>query len=145
MSKKAIVIKEIHQLANLYNLTDIWRDENPKNERFTWRNKSLKIQCRLDFFLISKQLSDVAQSCNIINAPETNHSAITLHLKTEDLMQPRGPGFWKFNNSLLEDEGYTSKLRQNLPLFREKYADLVDLGLKWDVIKMEIRGFTIKY
>ena len=60
-------------------------------------------------------------------------------------MQPRGPGFWKFNNSLLEDEGYTSKLRQNLPLFREKYADLVDLGLKWDVIKMEIRGFTIKY
>ena len=70
-----------------------------------------------------------------------DHSAITLHLKTEDLMQPKGPGFWKFNNSLLEDEGYTSKLRQNLPLFREKYADLVDLGLKWDVIKMEIRAW----
>ena len=59
-------------------------------------------------------------------------------------MQPRGPLFWKFNSSLLEDEDYTSKLRQNLPLFREKYADLVDLGLKWDAIKMEIRGFTIK-
>ena len=93
VSKKAIVIKEIHQLANLYNLTDIWRDQNPKNERFTWRNKSLKTQCRLDFFLISKELSNVAQSCNIINAPETDHSAITLHLKTEDLMQLRGAGF----------------------------------------------------
>ena len=32
VSKKAIIIKEIHQLANLYNLTDIWRDQNPKNE-----------------------------------------------------------------------------------------------------------------
>ena len=80
-----------------------------------------------------------------LNAPETDHSAITLHLKTEDLMQPRGPGFWKFNNSLLEDEGYTSKLRQNLALLGEKYTDLADLGLKWDVIKMEICGFTIKY
>ena len=46
--KKFTVIKEIQQLANLYNLTDIWRDRNPNDNRFTWRNKSLKIQCRLD-------------------------------------------------------------------------------------------------
>ena len=30
--------------------------------------------------------------------------------------------------------------------FREKYNDVTtDLGLKWDVIKMEIRSFTIQY
>ena len=143
--KKSIVIKEIQQLANLYNLTDIWRDRNPNDNRFTWRNKSLKIQCRLDFFLISKELSNDTHGCNIINAPETDHSAITLHLKTEDLLQPKGPGFWKFNNSLLDDENYTSKIRESLPVFKDKYADLDDLRLKWDLIKMEIRGFTIKY
>ena len=82
--KKSIVIKDVQHLANLYNLTDIWRDRNPKDNRFTWRNKSLKIQCRLDFFLISKELSSDTHACNIINASETDHSAITLHLKTEE-------------------------------------------------------------
>ena len=67
-----------------------------------------------------------------------------LHLKTADLLQPKDPGFWKFNNSLLDDEDFTSAIRESLPVFRDKYADLEDLGLKWDLIKMEIRGFTIK-
>ena len=128
--KKSIVIKEVQHLANLYNLTDIWRDRNPNDNRFTWRNKSLKVQCRLDFFLISKELSSDTHACNIINAPETDHSAITLHLKTEDLLQPRAPGFWKFNNSLLDDEDFTSAIRESLPDFKDKYTDLGDLGLK---------------
>ena len=81
----------------------------------------------------------------IINAPETDHSAITLYLKTEDLLQPKAPGFWKFNNPLLDDENFTSAIRESLPVFKDKYADLDDLGLKWDLIKMEIRAFTIKF
>ena len=79
---------------------------------------------------ISKELSSDTHACNIINAPETDHSAITLHLKTEDLLQPRAPGFWKFNNSLLDDEDFTSAIRESLPDFKDKYTDLGDLGLK---------------
>ena len=145
VSKKTLVIKEIERLSNLYNLTDIWRNLNPYTDRFTWRNKSFKIQCRLDFFLISKDLINDVQSCSILNAPESDHSAITLHLRSKELKQHKGPGFWKFNSSLLEDEVYINKLRENIILFKNKYFDLDDLGLKWDLIKMEIRGFTIKY
>ena len=60
-------------------------------------------------------------------------------------MQPKAPGFWKFNYSVLDDEDSTSAIRESLPDFKDKYADLDDLGLKWDLIEMEIRGFTIKY
>ena len=77
--KKSTALKELQHLANLYNLTDIWRDRNPNDSRFTWRNKSPKIQCRLDFFLISKELSNDTDACNIINAPESDHCAVTLH------------------------------------------------------------------
>ena len=66
-------------------------------------------------------------------------------LKSDDLKQDKGPGFWKFNNSLLEDSCYVNKLRENIYKYREKYTNVEDLGLKWDLIKMEIRGFTIKY
>ena len=34
---------------------------------------------------------------------------------------------------------------ENIPVFEEKYTDVSDLGLKWDVIKMEIRSFTVQY
>ena len=40
---------------------------------------------------------------------------------------------------------YTYKLRENIILFKNKYCDIDDVGLKWDLIKMEIRGFTVKY
>ena len=33
----------------------------------------------------------------------------------------------------------------NLPKYKEKYSDLTDSGLKRDVIKLEIRGFMLKY
>ena len=58
---------------------------------------------------------------------------------------PRGLGFWKFNSSLLEDDEYTEKLMFKIPHFINKYQDLEDHGLLWELIKMEIRAFTINY
>jgi len=49
------------------------------------------------------------------------------------------------NTTRLKDEGYIAALQENLPKYKEKYSGLTDSGLKWDLIKMEIRGFTMKY
>ena len=144
ITKKASVIKEIEHLCSCNNLIDIWRQLNPQLESFTWRNKSHKIQCRLDFFLISEKLTDLVTSCKIFHAPETDHSTISLHLQAK-IKQDRGPGFWKFNNSLLRDEAYVNELRKNINSYRAKYESIDDKGLKWDLIKMEIRGFTVNY
>ena len=117
----------------------------PLLESYTWRNKSHKIQCRLDFFLISEELTNVDGTCKIFHAPETDHSAISLHLQARFNKQRRGPGFWKFNSSLLEDDNYVNALRKNIDLFKAKYENVADKGLKWDLIKMEKRGLTVKY
>ena len=145
VDKKAPVIKEIEQLCNMYNLVDIWRHINPHLESYTWRNKSYKIQCRLDFFLASEELCNLEASCKIFHAPETDHSAISLHFQAKAKKQHRGPGFWKFNDSLLSDVYYVNSLRENITSFKAKHANVPDKGLKWDLIKMEIRGFTVKY
>ena len=63
LSRKIPVIQEIDKLCNIYELTDIWGQRNPKEEKFTWRNKSFKIQCRLDYFLISRQLTSLTNKC----------------------------------------------------------------------------------
>ena len=129
----------------MYELIDIWRQRNPNEEKFTWRNKSFKIQCRLDYFLISRQLVNLTNKCTIVFAPETDHSAIFIHLQSAELKQKKGPGFWKFNQSLLHDETYVSLLRAEIEKFKQKYTDVEDLNLRWDLIKIEIRGFTLKY
>jgi len=63
VSNKAAVVKEINQLCYAYNLTDVWRSLNPDLESFTWRNKSFKIQCRLDYCLVFQELCQLATSC----------------------------------------------------------------------------------
>ena len=68
-----------------------------------------------------------------------------INLIAEEFKHNKGPGFWKFNSSLLEDNRYVSQLRENILEFKSKYETVEDLGLRWDLIKMEIRGFTVKY
>ena len=70
---------------------------------------------------------------------------MSLHPQSNLFNHKRGPGFWKFNTALFRDETYVTALKMNLPSFKEKYKEIHDLGLKWDLIKMEIRGFTLQY
>jgi len=88
---------------------------------------------------------NLTNKCTIAVAPERDHSAIFIHFKSAELKQKKGPGFWKFNQSLLHHETYVSLLRVELENFKQKYIDVEDLNVRWDLIKMEIRGFKVKY
>lgn len=78
-------------------------------------------------------------------APLSDHSAIFLGIQTDDYQKTRGPGFWKFNSSLLRDNKYVEPLRDQISQSKLKYDNIEDKSLKWDLIKMEIRSFTIQY
>ena len=45
------------------NLEDMWRKLHPEEKQFTWRTLDLKIKCRLDYWLISKHLSQKSPVC----------------------------------------------------------------------------------
>ena len=53
--------------------------------------------------------------------------------------------FWKFNNSLLSDTNYVDLLTFKIPMFAKKHEQVNDKGLYWEMIKMEIRAFTIAF
>ena len=80
-----------------------------------------------------------------MHIPFSDHSSIMLNLQSLDQRKRSGPGFWKFNANLLEDEKYVKEMRENILSFREKYNDVTDLGLKWNVIKIQIGSFTLQY
>ena len=58
---------------------------------------------------------------------------------------PRRPGFWKFNNALLEDNNYVEQLLQGSSGFCEKYKYIQDKRMYWELLKMEIRSFTVSF
>ena len=56
---------------------------------------------------------------------------------------PRGPGFWKFNSTLLNDEQYVNRARDTYSQALNHYSHLTDKSLFWEMIKIEIRSATI--
>ena len=53
---KTVVIKEINELTNTFDLVDMWRLKHPGTPGFTWSNASLKIHSRLDYFFSSRNM-----------------------------------------------------------------------------------------
>ena len=74
----------------------------------------------------------------------SDHKAIGLYL-TFTNEKERGPGTWKFNNTLLTDEEYLKRFYQEFYRIKEKYRDIENAQLLWELIKIEIRSCTIKY
>ena len=55
-NKKKDSAKLVQDMHIDFELVDIWRIRNPTASWFTWRQKTLVVQRRLDFWLISDSL-----------------------------------------------------------------------------------------
>ena len=145
--QKKTVIQEMKALMRTHNLIDTWSCKRPNKQAFRWNNSCKKnlLQIRLYLF-ISKSMESAIQNANIVDNIFSDHYAITLSMSLESNEKKRSPGFWKFNNSLLMDECYTEMITKQIPAeFIDKYCNLHDKGLFWEIIKMEIRASTITF
>jgi len=103
----------------------------------------LRIFCRLDYWLISNNLHDLTTSTDIIPAIKRDHLAISLELNNND-NQIKGPGLWKMNCALLEDDQYLNNIISKIPVWlAEGYKDLSDNRNIWDWLKYNIRAHAI--
>lgn len=64
-----------------------------------------------------------------------DHKAIFLSMTLDDEFK-RGPGTWKLNNTLLQDENYLKLIKDCYPRILQKYAEINDKQVLWDLIKM---------
>jgi exonuclease III len=138
-------VKEWKTLCEDYNLVDIWRMLNPDRRCYTWRQgrSALNLkQSRLDYWLVSAHMTYDLQYVDINSSARSDHSLITIgFFKT--CVPDRGPSFWHFNANLLKDHNYVKLIKEKFGTASKKYETLQDKGLKWDVIKMELRSSTI--
>lgn len=105
--------KVIKMMSDL-NLYDVWRDENNDKRIFTWKRKLPcgEIQMgRLDYFLVSEPLTYFTKEEKIIPGYRSDHSAILMTLCFNTIN--RSKSFWKFNNSLLNNNTYVHEIKKS--------------------------------
>ena len=133
----------IKNIIDIHNIADIWRIQHPDAKKYTWHSSHKPpIFCRLDYFLISNNLINSIKNSTIKPGYKTDHSFIALSIDFDKL--PRGPGYFKFNNSLLLDTEFKNKIKTSISetvlLNNETNPNTL-----WDVIKGNIRNETIKF
>ena len=138
-------LKKLESIMGNADLVDFWRILNPDTKRYTWRRKNPNIQCRLDFFLISCSLCTDILEADILPGYKSDHSLITLTINTH--VNPRGPGFWKLNTSLLSESEYVELIEDTIYNVSKQYENKTEIDeiLLWEVIKMEIRATSMLY
>ena len=116
--KKQLLSKLLHIKEKL-NLCDIWRIRNPKAKQyrqFRQQHFSGFLQRRLDYIFIFQNLQEIAKHTEILNAISTDHSPVLCSFQNLNQCQ-RGPGLWKFTNSLVSNEDYILKLKELFNFF----------------------------
>ena len=71
----------------------------------------------------------------------SDHSIPYIILKPMDV--PKGPGFWKLNTSLLTNENYVKEVIEIIDTVKPLIFD--NPQLKWDYLKMQVRGHTMRF
>ena len=114
-------------------------------------------------FLISQEFTPLVGKIDIVTGYRTDHSFVKLNINLESVS--RGRGYWKFNNALLKDETYVTKIKQliletiktyskyevdltveNFEHYDfEKHEFIIDDQLLCDTLLMLIRGETISF
>ena len=138
------VSNEMNMMLDQLDLVDIWRVRNPDNRRYTWRRSHPLTQSRLDYWLIPQELIYSVDICDIKPSIKTDHSLITLKIKSPQ-DEKRGPGIWKFNESLLNDIQFVTELKELITKILNDLREMENKSIKWEMIKMEIRKKCILY
>ena len=66
--------EQLRQLIDRNDLVNIWRIVNPIEQRYSWRQKSPAVHCRLDFFLVSVGLGNITRKqISVTDSRATTH------------------------------------------------------------------------
>ncbi len=140
---KVEIANKVTEILNILNLIDIWRKNNGNKKRYTWSRKTSKVKSTLDYWFIPCIIKSSVKHIEIINGFGSDHMAVELKL----VLQPQvnGPGYWKLNNSYLQNEDYNKGIEKLIKDTTREFKDILNARQLWDLCKNKIRTFSINF
>ena len=96
----------------------------------------------MDYFLLKTSSCNEIKSCRIVPGISSDHEIVEIVIKLGK--QIRGPGLWKFNNSLLNDKTYKEETKLLIEKVWNENLDISDPRVKFDFLKYEIMRYSRK-
>ena len=109
--------------------------------------KKTQSRSRLDYILMSNisllELKNIEITEPVKSIGVIDHNALkaTLHVR----VQPKGSGYWKLNNSILNDSDYKKGLLETIDSTKKTYGNLISKQMFWEILKINIREFSMKF
>lgn len=98
-SNRATYLAHITDMLSQYDLSDVWSHRHPGSNKPTFHRGSQS--SRLDYWFLPNHLLTSIADMSITPNPLSDHSLISVDLG--NTQEKRGPGYWRFNNQLLQD------------------------------------------
>ena len=129
---------ELQIMTQNLNLQDAWRCKNSSAKQFTWRSPGDRCQVRLDRFYSPKHLTRTSDT-NFLNHGLSDHDLVTLQIRTlSKKVNLPGPGYWKFNTSLLSNENYISLINETI----DNLSKRGNPSIIWERCKLHIQSVS---
>ena len=136
-------VKELNSLISDLGLKDGWRSSHPSEKDFTWSRLNPFIARRLDYCLVSETALTSCVSCEHVMIPSSDHKAVVIELNDRPFQ--RGPGYWKFNNSLLKNRIFVNMMNGILDTMTNDCNNVCTYTDRWELCKVEIRNFCSEF
>jgi exonuclease III len=96
---------KLTEIMTTFNLLDIWRIKHPEKRQFTWHSNTKPVVfSRLDYFLMSENITNIIKTSKIIPGYNSDHSIVNIAF--DIVNSEKGPGFFKMNNSVILQNEY---------------------------------------
>ena len=145
---KTRIVGKFLELKDKLDLCHIMRIKNLKTKTFTFRQKHFSgfVQRRFNYIFVSQNLQERTKNVDILDAVSTDHSPVFCSLLNSTEF-PKGPGIWKFNNSLIFDRNFVKEMKCFIHDTKKTLIteDVFDKLFQWEILKYEIREFSIQY
>lgn len=129
--------KELLVFLDNLALCDPWRSRHQREKTFTWSRANKA--SRLDYIFTPSHCLNSITSTNYVDVPFSDHRLISVGFNIK--AEARGKGFWRMNNSLLENPEIYEEVVELIGQKKVEY-EAKEKFLKWGLIKFNIRELS---
>jgi exonuclease III len=133
----------LNNLVNNLDLRDTWRYIHPDTIGHTWIDPSNNNnKSRIDFIFITENLLSCIKECSLLIPPVPDHKAVLVKINPKST---RGPGYWKLNVSLLDEDNFVKNIKTIFTSTVNEYSAILPKRTLWDLCKVKFKEFSIQY
>ena len=133
---------ELQIIVNTHNLKDSYREIHKIDTDITHKNLAIDRAARIDRIYVNN--TQIVTQCSHLDSTLqfTNHKAVFTTINNSIPNNKKRSPHWKFNNSLLEDQGFIQSIKNTISLYTNPIPK-ENICKSWDKLKSSLKIVSI--